>query len=72
MKKSYETPSVEKIKFNYRDQVVAASGTLNSSGTEQGGRENTTIGEQVKDYLFQGLGWSGCDAYECTSLANLG
>ena len=26
MKKSYETPTVEKIKFNYRDQVVAASG----------------------------------------------
>lgn len=26
MKKNYETPSVEKIKFNYRDQVVAASG----------------------------------------------
>ena len=30
MKKSYETPSVEKIKFNYRDQVVAASGDLNA------------------------------------------
>lgn len=26
MKKIYETPSVEKIKFNYRDQVVVASG----------------------------------------------
>ena len=26
MKKLYETPTVEKIKFNYRDQVVAASG----------------------------------------------
>ena len=26
MKKLYETPTVEKIIFNYRDQVVAASG----------------------------------------------
>ena len=26
MKKSYETPTVEKIAFQYRDQVVAASG----------------------------------------------
>lgn len=35
MKKSYETPMVEKIKFNYRDQVVAASGGANSSGTDE-------------------------------------
>ena len=27
MKKNYETPSVEKINFMYRDQVVAASGS---------------------------------------------
>ena len=26
MKKTYETPSVEVVKFQYRDQVVAASG----------------------------------------------
>ena len=26
MKKLYEAPTVEKIRFNYRDQVVAASG----------------------------------------------
>ena len=25
MKKTYETPSVEVVKFQYRDQVVAAS-----------------------------------------------
>ena len=25
MKKSYETPAVEVVKFEYRDQVVAAS-----------------------------------------------
>ena len=28
MKKLYETTSVEKIAFRYRDQVVAASGTV--------------------------------------------
>ena len=27
MKKTYETPEVEKIAFQYRDQVVVASGT---------------------------------------------
>ncbi len=32
MKKSYEAPSAEIIKFNYRDQVVAASGLLSNSG----------------------------------------
>lgn len=26
MKKSYETPSIEVVKFQYRDQVVVASG----------------------------------------------
>lgn len=28
MKKSYETPSIEVVKFQYRDQVVAASGKI--------------------------------------------
>lgn len=31
MKKTYETPCADKIAFNYRDQVVAAS---SSSGSE--------------------------------------
>jgi len=26
MKKAYETPSIEKVAFQYRDQVVVASG----------------------------------------------
>ncbi len=29
MKKAYETPSVEVVKFEYKDQVVATSGCLN-------------------------------------------
>lgn len=28
MKKTYETPDVEVVKFQYRDQVVAASGCI--------------------------------------------
>lgn len=31
MKKTYETPSVEIVKFRYRDQVVAASGASTCS-----------------------------------------
>ena len=27
MKKTYEAPTAEKMEFNYRDQVVVASGT---------------------------------------------
>lgn len=30
MKQTYETPSAEKIQFNYRDQVVVASGMNNN------------------------------------------
>ena len=30
MKKTYETPNAEKIMFQYRDQVVAASGKCTS------------------------------------------
>lgn len=30
MKKAYETPSVEKVEFKYRDQVVVASGNSGS------------------------------------------
>lgn len=32
MKKTYETPCADKIAFNYRDQVVAASGDDISGG----------------------------------------
>jgi len=32
MKKPYETPSVEVVKFQYKDQVVARSGCDSTSG----------------------------------------
>lgn len=37
MKKTYETPSMEVVKFQYRDQVVAASGEkCNNKWTNDG------------------------------------
>lgn len=45
MKKTYESPSVEKIAFQYRDQVVVASGgghTCIIKWTDQSGQENCT------------------------------
>lgn len=36
MKKHYEVPTVEKISFNYRDQVVAASGGNGGDGNGSG------------------------------------
>lgn len=36
MKKAYESPVAEKIAFNYRDQVVAASGGSGGSGNDNG------------------------------------
>lgn len=36
MKKTYETPSVEKIAFQYRDQVVVASGNCISAWKNEG------------------------------------
>ena len=36
MKKAYETPSVEVVKFQYKDQVVAASGGVCSVTNDNG------------------------------------
>lgn len=35
MKKIYETPTVDKIAFNYRDQVVAAVRVVTSPATRR-------------------------------------
>ena len=50
MKKTYETPSVEKISFNYRDQVVAASGGSRSSGSS---RTDGSFCGRVEDFINQ-------------------
>lgn len=61
MKKFYATPSVEKISFRYRDQIVAASGESNVTG---GGSifESSEFGGcfdlgDVGEYLFNS--WVG-------------
>ena len=62
MKMKYETPSAEKISFNYRDQIVAAS-----AGGESGGNGNDTTDRTSGDvcggidYVTEALGWFICD-----------
>ena len=50
MKKVYEAPSVEKIKFQYRDQVVAASGN-HTCVTEWSNQPDTSgcVGENTQN-----------------------
>ena len=60
MKKTYETPSVEKIAFCYRDQVVVASGAITSCKTVI----ETT---HVWNVLAERDGVNGCD---CKGLNN--
>lgn len=50
MKKTYETPSVEVVKFQYRDQVVAASGNCQSVWVNIGVAE-CTEGNKHLEYL---------------------
>ena len=66
MKMKYETPSAEKISFNYRDQVVAASGGDGGSGNTGGngnGTTDRTSGDFCGgiDYVTEALGWVICD-----------
>ena len=70
MKKSYETPSVEKIKFNYRDQVVAASGGVVEPEAGGSVSSDKTTGEQIIGWAAQTLGYGECANYECTWAAN--
>lgn len=51
MKKTYETPSVDKIAFNYRDQVVATSG---NAGSVPPGRTIFSDACNVQDMLVLG------------------
>ena len=63
MKKSYETPSVEKIAFRYRDQVVAASGeqSLTEEFKPQIGRLNNESWGACKLYLAEAINISICN-----------
>lgn len=50
MKKTYESPSIEKVAFMYRDQVVAASG-FNSC--------TQTYAQQDLNHGCAATGWNG-------------
>lgn len=58
MRKIYAPPSVEKIAFRYRDQIVAASGDSGSGGAGDGDSWNDTLGR-----LVEAVGVSGCDEF---------
>ena len=67
MKKVYEKPTVEKISFRYRDQVVAASG---GGGTSTESPNNPSIGQLTSEswgqngckmYAFEAAGWGVCN-----------
>lgn len=60
MKKAYETPSAEVVKFQYRDQVVAASGasTCNKVWINQGTKDE---GYCVSGNSFQS--WVGNQSF---------
>ena len=51
MKKTYETPSVEIVKFQYRDQVVVASGFTKNCGWTWYGKETEGVCTKVIDYV---------------------
>ena len=55
MKKHYDTPSVEKLAFRYRDQVVAASGGSEPTATEQSWWES--LPEEVKAFFGSIYAW---------------
>ena len=58
MKKKYENPTIQKIAFSYRDQVVAASGNplpdnAINTGNNNGGGSGT--GNAILDYIYDRL-----------------
>lgn len=51
MKKTYEAPSMEIVKFQYREQVVAASGGKCESKWVNTGGSSCTDGNDRLEYL---------------------
>lgn len=54
MKKKYETPIVSKISFNYKEQVVAASGNIPSGGWDDN-RTYFSGGCDVQNLIAPGM-----------------
>lgn len=51
MKKEYTTPEVEKVEFNYREQVVASSSTSCESSWVNIGESYCQTGNKHQEYL---------------------
>ena len=51
MKKEYTTPEVEKVEFNYREQVVASPSTSCESVWVHKGFDSCTDGNKHWEYL---------------------
>lgn len=54
MKKSYEAPSLEVVKFQYRDQVVAASGNACTNVWKNAGEAECVQGNPELVETYQG------------------
>ena len=61
MKKFYESPSVEKIAFRYRDQIVAASGNEVEPAPTIGGWTNEQGTSGCKWYVAEAWGIGFCN-----------
>ena len=59
MKMKYETPSAEKISFNYRDQIVAASAGGGGSTGDTGGSTGTGIVQDIIKTVIGGTDLCG-------------
>jgi len=69
LKKAYESPSIEKIVFNYRDQIVVAS--AGSQNNDVLGDNNPSGGEQFVQWVAPGLSIPGCTSdFACSSVFN--
>ena len=60
MKKTYMTPEAEKIQFNYREQVVAAS-SLQPGDIY--GNEEWSLWGSCKYYGAEAAGWAVCGLF---------
>lgn len=60
MKKLYETPSVERLAFRYRDQVVAASGGVSAMAEDP---TEPSLQDLINNLITEGLSWEAISAF---------
>jgi len=57
MKKRYESPTIQKMAFRYRDQVVAASGDGISEQSDDGTGTQTGYDWNMREFLGNLFDW---------------